>query len=126
VEIPIDFLIRAGREDTVEALRQYAGRRLSYALRRFEHSIRRVSVRLVDVNGPRKGMDSRCSIDAELVGGRRVFVDAMAAWPFAAVTLAAARLNEAVRRDRSRLVEHRRRPAHHLEKLGEGGTGGTR
>ena len=31
----IEFLIRAGQPDTADALREYAERRLSFALRRF-------------------------------------------------------------------------------------------
>jgi putative sigma-54 modulation protein len=107
MDIPIDFLIRAGRHDTVDALREYAGHRLSFTLRRFAHRIRRVNLRLVDVNGPRGGVDSRCSIVAELTDRGHLFVDAIAAWPFAAITTAARRLNEAMRREGDRLVEDR-------------------
>ncbi len=95
----IEFLIRAGQVDTAHALRQYAERRLSFALRRFAHRVRHVMVRLVDVNGPRRGVDSRCSITANLVDGRRIFVEASAAWPFAAIMRAAHRLNESIRRE---------------------------
>ena len=35
MELPIEFVIRGGRPDTVDALREYATRRLSFALRRF-------------------------------------------------------------------------------------------
>ena len=35
-----------------------------------------------------------CSITANLVDGRRIFVEASAAWPFAAITQAAHRLGE--------------------------------
>jgi putative sigma-54 modulation protein len=107
VDIPIDFLIRAGRHDTVDALREYAGHRLSFTLRRFVHRIRRVNLRLVDLNGPRRGVDSRCSIVAELTDGGQLFVDAIAAWPFAAITRAASRLSEAMRREGDRHAEHR-------------------
>ena len=85
MDIPIEFFIPR-RDDTVEALREYAGRRLSFALRRFTHRVRRVTLRLIDVNGPRRGVDSRCSIAADLTDGRQIFVDATAAWPFAAIT----------------------------------------
>jgi putative sigma-54 modulation protein len=98
----IEFLIRAGQVDTAEALREYAERRLSFALGRFAHKIQRVMVRLVDVNGPRRGIDSRCSITADLVDGRRIFVEANAAWPFRAITHAAHRLNETIRRELGR------------------------
>jgi len=107
VELPIEFVIRAGQADTAETLREYAVRRLSFALRRFGHRIHHVTVRLVDLNGPRRGIDSRCSITADLVGGRRIFVDATTAWPFASVSRAAGRLNAAVSRELRRETVHR-------------------
>ena len=78
MNIPIEFLIRAGQPDTTEALKKYAARRLSFALRRFQDRIRHISVRLVDVNGPKRGVDSRCSIVADLVDGQQLFVEATA------------------------------------------------
>lgn len=102
MDTSIEFLIRAGQVDTADALREYAERRLSFALRRFARRIQHVTVRLVDVNGPRRGVDSRCSIAANLVDGRRIFVEASAAWPFAAITQAAHRLNESIRRGHER------------------------
>jgi hypothetical protein len=55
MEQPIEFLIRAGQADTVNTLREYAVHRLSFALRRFGRRIRRITVRIADVNGPRRG-----------------------------------------------------------------------
>ena len=107
VDIPIDFLIRAGQAETTEALREHAARRLSFALRRFQGQIRDLTVRVIDVNGPRRGVDSRCSVTADLVDGHRLFVEATAAWPFAAITQAASRLGEALRRMHRRQTEHR-------------------
>lgn len=95
----IEFLVRGGHSDTSEVLRKYALRRLSFAVRRFSHRVRHLRIRLVDENGPRRGVDSRCSITAGLVDGGSLFVEATAAWPFAAITLAAGRLSEALRRD---------------------------
>ena len=109
MDTSIEFLIRAGQADTADALREYAERRLSFALLRFAHGLQHVMVRLVDLNGPRRGIDSRCSITATLIDGRRVFVEATAAWPFTAVTQAAHRLNEAIRRE---LGRHGRRGEH--------------
>jgi putative sigma-54 modulation protein len=102
MDTSIEFLIRAGQVDTADALREYAERRLSFSLRRFAHQVQHVTVRLVDVNGPRRGVDSRCAITANLVAGRRIFVEASAAWPFAAITQAAHRLNESIRREHGR------------------------
>jgi putative sigma-54 modulation protein len=106
----IEFLVRGGQNETTDALREYALHRLSFAVRRFRHRVRHLTVRVVDVNGPRRGIDSRCSITADLVDGRPLFVEATAAWPFAAITLAAGRLGEALRRDTDRRVV--RRTAH--------------
>jgi putative sigma-54 modulation protein len=107
MEEPITFVIRATRPDTVETVREYAVRRLAFALGSFERHVRRVKVRLVDLNGPRRGADCRCSITVDLVDGRRVFVEATTPWPFASVTRAAARRNDAVRREVRRSASHR-------------------
>jgi ribosome-associated translation inhibitor RaiA len=79
-------------------LRGYAERRLASALRRFQHQIRDVRVRFVDLNGPKRGIDARCSVVAELTDGRQLFVEATTAWPFKSVAAAAASLSEALRR----------------------------
>jgi len=102
MEQPVEFVIHAGQPDTVGALREYAVRRLSFALRRFEPRIRHIKVRVQDLNGPKRGIDSRCSITVDFVDGRRIFVNATTAWPFASVTRAAGRLNEAVGRELGR------------------------
>lgn len=107
VDTRVEFLVRGVRTDTIEALHEYAIHRLSFAVRRFRHRMRHMTIRLVDVNGPRRGVDSRCSITLDLVDGGQRFVEATAAWPFAAITLAAGRLNEALRRDSGRHTPRR-------------------
>ena len=109
MELQIDSLIRTGHIDVAEdALQQYMSRRLSLALRRFQNAVRHVTVRMTDENGPRGGVDTRCAITADLTDGRRIFVEATAAWPFAAASQAAARLNEALRRHIARHAARRR------------------
>ena len=119
MDTQIEFLVRGEHGHTTAALREYALRRLSFAVKRFEHRVRHVTVRLVDENGPRRGRDSRCSMTADLVDGGQLFVEATAAWPFAAITQAAGRLSEALRRDADRQAVHRARSAgtsrHRLE-----------
>jgi hypothetical protein len=66
METQIEFHVRGGRSEMVEALSGYALHRLSFAIRRFKHRVRHLTVRLVDENGPRRGVDSRCSITADL------------------------------------------------------------
>ncbi len=100
MDLQVDFVLREGPDDDMaDTLRAYAMRRLSFAVRRFRHRLERITIRLVDLNGPKRGMDSRCTITADLTGGRQIFVTATDAWPFAAITHAAARLSESLRRD---------------------------
>jgi putative sigma-54 modulation protein len=112
MEQPIEFLIRAGQADTVDTLREYAVHRLSFALRRFERRIRRITVRIADVNGPKRGVDSRCSLSVDLIDGRQIFVNAISAWPFAAVSQAASRLSRVLRRRGERGTAHRESSGH--------------
>ena len=107
MDMQVEFYVRGGRDDTTASLREYVFRRLSFAVRRFKHRVHHLTVRLVDENGPRRGVDSRCSITADLAGGGQLFVEATAAWPFTAITLAAGRLSEALRRDADRHAVHR-------------------
>ena len=104
---PIEFFVRGARRDTAGVLREHAVRRLSFAVRRFAHRVRRMTVRLVDENGPRRGVYARCSITADLADGGQLFVEATSALPFAALTLAAGRLSEALRREADRHAVHR-------------------
>lgn len=103
----IELLVRGAHSATTEGLHEYVQHRLSFALRRFVHRVRHVTVRLTDENGPRRGVDSRCSITADLVDGGQLFVEATAAWPYAAITLAAGRLSETLRRHVDRSAVHR-------------------
>ena len=93
----IAFVMRPADHHAAGALREHSERRLFFALRRFQHRIRRVTVRIVDLNGPKRGVDSRCAITLDLVDGHRVIAEAVTPWPFASVTRAAGRLNRAVR-----------------------------
>jgi hypothetical protein len=63
---------------------------------------RRVSVRLDDTNGARRGVDSRCSLTLHMRDGRHIDAEAVTAWQYASITLSAKRLNEALRRDSTR------------------------
>jgi putative sigma-54 modulation protein len=99
MDIPIDFIIRSSSAADPDVLRTYAERRLAFALRQFESRARRVWIRLGDTNGPRRGVDSRCSITLQMHDGRHIDVEAVTAWPFASITLAAKRLNETLRRE---------------------------
>ena len=57
------------------ALREYVERRLRFALVHAGDRVRRVAVRLTDVNGPRGGNDKRCRIQVTLNGFPTVVIE---------------------------------------------------
>jgi ribosome-associated translation inhibitor RaiA len=109
MNLPMDVIIRSHGVTDTEALRRHAERRLAFALRRFEHRVRHVIVRLTDTNGPKGGVDARCAITLQLRSGRQLDVAASTAWPFASITSAARRLNSSVRRQLEKAQLPRRR-----------------
>ena len=84
--------------DVSPDLGELVARRLSFVLSRFGPRVSAVSVRLVDLNGPRGGIDKKCSIQARLVPRGSVRVENTDCDLPAAVDRAAARLARAVAR----------------------------
>ncbi len=78
--------------------RAYIRRRLGEKLGKYAESIERVTVRLVDVNGPRGGVDQSCRIKVVLSGLPSVVVEHRAASLKPALTGALASAERAVRR----------------------------
>ena len=111
-QCPIRLVSRVDSTVPRSVLEEYVGHRLHFALRRFDDTIRKVTVRLSDQNGPRRGVDTRCVIAVDLDHGGTLLVAATAAWPTVAITAAARRLNETLRRRMDREhVRGRRAPA---------------
>jgi ribosome-associated translation inhibitor RaiA len=66
-------------------------------MRRFTGRVARVVVRLTDLNGPKGGVDKHCRIAATLLrSGRSILAEATDADAYAAVSQAAARLDDRV------------------------------
>lgn len=80
------------------ATRERVGRRLGFALGRFGDRVGRVAVHLIDLNGPRGGVDKRCRVVAEVLGRGPVVVEDTNASLTAAIDRAADRVGQAVRR----------------------------
>ena len=55
--------------------RERIARRVGFALSRLSGRIRRVEVRLADVNGPRGGIDKRCRVLVHMSGGGSMLVE---------------------------------------------------
>ena len=56
-------------------IRRLVDRRVAFELSRFGRQVRAVTVNLEDLNGPRGGIDKRCSMQADLAPGDTVRVE---------------------------------------------------
>lgn len=83
-------------------LRAELRERLGSKLSRYAREIERVSLRMLDVNGPRGGVDTRCQIKVVISGRPSVIVEELATDPREAFRLALPRLESAVRRELGR------------------------
>ena len=89
-----------------DALREYAERRLKFALARAGDRIRRVTACLSDVNGPRGGIDKRCRIQVTLNRLAAVVIEDIEADLYLAIDRAADRTGRSVARRVARSREH--------------------
>ena len=89
--------IRNLNERIDQSQREYIERRLLFALGRFGSRIRRVMVRLEDMNGPRGGLDKRCHIEVRVPGRGVLVVDVRDVELESAVSRAAERIARRVR-----------------------------
>ncbi len=91
-----------------QRLRSFVEKKLRLALGRFGHRVRRVRVRLTDINGPKGGDDVQCCIQATLTPARVVTIVETRENPFAAVARASERVSRSVARQIARLYDARR------------------
>ena len=91
-----------------EGLREYVERRLSFVFASTRRSVRRISVRLSDQNGPRGGDDMRCRMQVSLAAAPSVVIEDTEANLYVAIDRAADRIGRAVARRIERLRKDRR------------------
>ncbi len=89
--------IRARHGRLIRSLEEQLERRLHFALARFGGRIRRTSVFLEDINGPRGGEDQHCRIEVSLVPSGSIMAEATDAEVASAVGRAAERAARRVR-----------------------------
>jgi putative sigma-54 modulation protein len=71
----MDIRIVIKRVPEKTALREYAEGKIIASLQRLDDRVRSVTVRLEDVNGPRKkGLDKECCIEARLIPSGEIVV----------------------------------------------------
>lgn len=88
-----------------EALSAEIERRVIYPLSRRHDQIKRIVVRLGDVNGPKGGEDKYCRIKVEMPGQKDVYVEDVESDMYTAIYRAADRVSRTVSRRISRLRE---------------------
>jgi putative sigma-54 modulation protein len=81
-----------------EGLRTQAERRVRFALGSTSGRVRSIVMRLADENGPRGGLDKRCTIRASLPGAPPVIIEQQEADLYVAIDRAADRAGRAVSR----------------------------
>lgn len=91
-----------------DALRAHAERRVRFALGASSGRVLKVVIRLGDENGPRGGIDKRCSIRAIVPGVSPVIVDQREADLYVAIDRAAARVARTVVRRTEKHYSDRR------------------
>jgi len=95
-----------GHLKATDAIRQHIDRRVTSAVGRFQERVRAVTVWLEDVNGPEKGgADKSCKIELLLETPKHtpVVVEEVDVDMYAAISRAAERVSQAVRRDVEKL-----------------------
>jgi ribosomal subunit interface protein len=104
--------IQARHFSLTKALRMHTERRLKFALStRYDH-IKRIKVRLSDINGPRGGNDKCCQLHVVLPGQADVVIEETQADLYAAIDRAADRAWHSVSRKLARLRAYRRNRRH--------------
>jgi putative sigma-54 modulation protein len=102
--------VRIQKIDFPKAVHRYIERRLHFSLSRFEQRIRRVNVRIFDLNGPRGGADKCCRIAIRLVSSDVIVVQEVNSDVFRAIDRAAERagqkLAHKVHRARALRIKH--------------------
>lgn len=89
-----------------DALREHAEHRLRFGLTHASDRIRRVEMRLSDINGPRGGADKRCSIVVALESLPEVVIEDIENDLYIAIDRAADRASRSVARCLERKREH--------------------
>ena len=104
----MQIAIHAHGFSLTDALEKHVQSRLAFSFSRVSGRLRRVHVRLSDLNGPRGGVDKRCLIEVCLDGLPTVVIQDVQSDMYSAINRAAGRAARTVLR-RLSLVNSRRR-----------------
>jgi putative sigma-54 modulation protein len=90
-------------------LASFVNRRLASALDKNDLNVVDAQVRLIDINGPRGGVDKRCQCSVKIAGLPRVVALSTSSNMYAAIDGAADRLKRTIQRKMKRFHQHRGR-----------------
>lgn len=90
-----------------DTLREHVSRRLDFALSGIREHVRRITVRMSDINGPRGGKDKTCQIHVMLTGCSDVIIEHTESDVKTAIDCAADRAGQSAQRQ---LDKKRARP----------------
>ena len=92
--------------ELTDGLREHTERRLNFALSWATYDVRKVVVRLSDINGPRGGEDKRCSILIPLTRAADIVIENTESDLYVAIDRAVDRAERALARRLERQREH--------------------
>ncbi len=92
-----------------KALKELVERRLGFALSRFASRISRMRVTVADLNGPRGGIDKRCTVEVQLASAGTLTADVADETLESAISRAADRIARRVREELHRRWALKRR-----------------
>jgi putative sigma-54 modulation protein len=98
-----------------DAIRNYTTQRMQFALDRDDGQIMYVRVSLVDINGPRGGIDKRCLINLALAGKNNIVVEDTEADLYVAIDRASDRCERTLTRRLERMREFSHDAVHAVE-----------
>lgn len=84
--------VRSTHIDLQPALGAYAERRMHTALDRFGRRVLRVTVRLIDTNGPKKGVDKKVQVTVDIARTKPMLVEELHPDRYLAIDSAADRV----------------------------------
>ena len=89
-----------------DGIRNYATRRMQFALDRNDGHIMHIKVSLADINGPRGGVDKRCQISLTLAGHNNILIEDTEADLYVAIDRASDRCARTLSRRLEKFREH--------------------
>ena len=102
------FDIQSRGFDLTEGPRRYTERRVRFGLSWASHDVRKVTVRLSDINGPRGGEGNRCRIQVAVPGAQNIVIEDTETDLYLAIDRAVDRAGRSVTRRLERSRQHRR------------------